>query len=109
MAHPTVPPVVPLRIDSGELAHPPGEVAFRGFDQQVVVVVHQAVGVAPPVIPLDHQRQEVHKRVTIGVIVYHGHPGIAPPRDVVERPWKLDPQRPRHLATLVAAMWRSKT
>jgi len=28
---------------------------------------------------------------------------------VVERPGKLDPQRPRHVLTLSAEMWRRKT
>jgi len=41
-----------LRIDAVQLPHTQGEIAVRRFDQEVIVVVHQAVSMTEPVIPL---------------------------------------------------------
>gem|GEM_PF-5278430 len=42
-----------LRIDASKLPHSSREIGIGSFNQQVVVVVHQAVAVATPIIPLD--------------------------------------------------------
>lgn len=38
-------PVEPLSVDPIEVSHRPGESCLRGLKQQVVVVVHQTVGI----------------------------------------------------------------
>ena len=63
-----------------------------GFVKRLVVVVDRAVGVSPAVVPLDHRREEVHERLTIGVLLDHGYPGVAPPGHVGEGLRTLDPQ-----------------
>ena len=47
-----------LRVDAVEAAHAVGETPELGFDDQVVVVRHQAEGVDPPVVPLDGLGEE---------------------------------------------------
>ena len=42
-----------LRVDAVEAAHAVGEAPELGFDDQVVVVRHQAEGVDPPVVSPD--------------------------------------------------------
>ena len=54
MPHAPMPPVEALGIDPVQLAHAFGQVAVRRLDQQVIVVVHQAVRVHGPVeVPHD--------------------------------------------------------
>jgi len=50
MAGPVVPAVVSLGIDAVELAHSHGEIGVWGRDQEVAVIVHEAVGMAKPVV-----------------------------------------------------------
>ena len=44
-------PVYPLRIDAVKLTHALGEISFRCFDYQMIMIGHLAVGVALPVKP----------------------------------------------------------
>ncbi len=57
-----------LGVDTVQLAHPGGQIAFRSFDQQVVVVVHQAVGMAEPVEAPDNLTRELKEQLTVAVI-----------------------------------------
>ena len=50
-----------LRIDAVQLPHTQGEIAVRRFDQEVIVVVHQAVSMTEPVIPLIDVLEGVQK------------------------------------------------
>ncbi len=50
-------PVDELGIDAIELAHAGREIAFRGLDDEVVVIAHLAPGVNRPVEPLTALRQ----------------------------------------------------
>jgi len=59
------------------LPHPPGEIGFRGFDEQVVVVVHQAIGVAAPAIAFHHLGQDLQEREAILVVQVDGLPGVS--------------------------------
>jgi hypothetical protein len=44
--------VVRLAIISIEPAHPLGQIRFGSFDEQVIVIVHETVGIAEPVLLL---------------------------------------------------------
>jgi len=46
-----VPSIESLGVNSIEVPHPPAEIALRGFDNQMIVIIHQAIGVAEPVEP----------------------------------------------------------
>ncbi len=46
MPHLTLAPVGLLRIDPIKLPNPLGQMPLRGFDQQMIMVIHEAVGVA---------------------------------------------------------------
>ena len=43
-------------------------VAFRGFDEQMVVVAHEAIGIKPPTLLADFLRQEVEEGLSVGVV-----------------------------------------
>jgi hypothetical protein len=46
MTRSLVAPVKELRVHTVELPHPQGEVAIRRFNQEMIMVVHEAVGMA---------------------------------------------------------------
>lgn len=96
MAHRLVPPVVALRVDAVELAHALGEIRLGGFDDQVIVVVHQTVGVTEPVKALDDVPQALQEGVAIGIVLEDVVPRIASGRHMIDRPVKLQPKRTRH-------------
>jgi hypothetical protein len=50
-----------LGIDAVQLPHTEGEIAVRRLDQEVIVVVHQAVGVADPIVAFVHMLEGVQK------------------------------------------------
>jgi hypothetical protein len=52
MAHLRMPPVVVLRIAAIQLPHAKREIRLRRLDEEMIVIVHQAVGVADPAIAI---------------------------------------------------------
>jgi hypothetical protein len=60
-----VPAVELLGIDTVELSHATRERWVNRLDEQVIVVRHQAVGVAEPVEPLDGLRQNLKEELPI--------------------------------------------
>jgi hypothetical protein len=42
--------VICLGVDAIQLTHPQGEISLRRLDKQMIMIVHQAVGMADPVI-----------------------------------------------------------
>ncbi len=59
MAHPPVPPIERLGVDSVELLHPPREVCPRRFHQQMVVIGQQAISMTDPAEVLDQGREGI--------------------------------------------------
>lgn len=53
VAHPAMPPVEALRVNAVKLPHAARQVGLEGFQQEVVMVVHQTVGMQLPVEPID--------------------------------------------------------
>ena len=53
MAFEPVPPVEPLGVDTVEPLHPGRNIRARCLDEQMEMVRHQAIGMAPPFEPLD--------------------------------------------------------
>lgn len=66
-----------------EVAHAGREVRLRGFDDEVVVVSHQAPGVDAPVIAVLYAAQDVDEDGTVAVIGDDWPPVVTACRDVV--------------------------
>lgn len=62
-------PVVALGVDAVESEHTLGQVRLGGFEYQVIVVVHQAVGVAEPVTADHNLAQALQEGVAICVVL----------------------------------------
>ena len=72
MACPLMTFIKKLCIDPIQLSHTQGEVAIRRFDQEVIVVVHHAVGVANPIVSLINVLECVQEVFAVMVILEDG-------------------------------------
>jgi hypothetical protein len=61
VADPFVPPVEALGVEPVEPTHAAGEVGFGGLEDEVIVVRHEAVGVAQPVAAVDRRAEDVQE------------------------------------------------
>ena len=57
----------------------------------MVVIDHQAVGVADPVEVLDHRAEDAQERMTVFVVLLNRLATITAGGEVVERAGKFDP------------------
>jgi len=70
VAGPAVPFVEELRIAAVQLPHPEGQIALRGLDEKVIMVGHEAVGVANPVVAFIDALEGVHELLLIAARGY---------------------------------------
>ena len=89
--------IVALGVDSIKLPHPRGEVAPGGFDEEVVVVIHQAVSMTEQVMPLRYRGEDIQKCLSIMIIVKYRLPSVPSGGHMVEGSWKLNSKRPCHI------------
>jgi hypothetical protein len=80
-----------LRVDPIQPAHAADKVGFGGLDQEVIMIAHQAVGVAAPALLMNFLCQSLEEGVAIGVILIDGLTGVAPGRQVIHCPRELRP------------------
>ena len=96
MANATMPPVKGLCIDTVQPQHAVTEVGLGRFQEEMIVIDHQAVGIASPVLLGHLPREQVDEAGAIAVVVIDGVPGVPARRDMIERPFELQPQLPGH-------------
>ncbi|BCS55432.1 hypothetical protein GSbR_00340 [Geobacter sp. SVR] len=64
--------IVCLGVDAVQMAHPGREITILGFNEKVVVIIHEAVGVAKPIEALHHLAEDIQEYVTVIVIFEDG-------------------------------------
>ena len=79
-----VPEVVGLRVAAIQLPHAEREIRLRRLDQQMIVIVHQTVGMAHPPIAIDNMGQQAQPLQAVPVVSHDVLPGVAPTRDMVD-------------------------
>ena len=77
MANPVVSYIKCLGIYPVELSHAAGKIAVRSFNDEVIVIIHKAVGVAEPVVTFVHPMQSFKEYLTVLVILVYLLTGIA--------------------------------
>lgn len=100
---PAMGPVGPLGVHTVEMAHATRQVAPRGLDQQMVMIGHQAVGMALPAEALQNLRHHAKESRAVGVRQIDVGKPISPCRYVIERAVEFDPQGPCHGPTIAPA------
>ena len=76
--------IEPLRVDAVEELHSTRQVGFRRFDQQVVVVAHQAVPMTDPAVPNDDITENLYESSPVFVVEEDVFSRISTTGDVVE-------------------------
>jgi hypothetical protein len=80
-----MPAIEGLGVNPVELAHAIREIAIRGFNHQMVVVDHQAVGVTEPMKSLRNLGEGVKKKLPVGVVFENWLSFVASGGDVIQR------------------------
>jgi hypothetical protein len=93
VADAAVAPVEALGIYAVQLAHAQRKVGIGGFEQQVVMVAHQAIGMADPAEAADDLTEHLQKQAAVFVVEIDVLPGIASGGDVVERTGEFESER----------------
>ena len=96
VSDPAVPAVEDLGVHSVQLPHASGEICLRGFYDEVVVVIHEAVGMADPVESIYHVSKDIEEVSSVLVIQEDGLLSVAPGGDMVEGTFEFYSQRPGH-------------
>ncbi len=65
----SMPFIKALRIEAVQLAHADGEISVRGFDEEMIVVGHEAVGVTKPMVTFIHMLKGMEKVVAVLIIL----------------------------------------
>jgi hypothetical protein len=91
------------------LPHAEGKISIRGFDHQVVVVVHETVGVAKPVVAFIDVGKDSEKRLPVLVILKYSFFVVSPVGDVIHRAGVFDAQRTSHEGSLSESSSKSQT
>jgi hypothetical protein len=81
--------VQPLGIDAFELPHPMGKIRVRRLHEQVVMVGHETVRVAPPVEALAHISEHPQEQLPAAVNAVDALTTVTARRDVLEGAEKL--------------------
>lgn len=91
MAHTMMLPIEVLCLATVQSPHAATQIGFGCFEQQMVVIAHQAEGITAPVLLEDLLPEEGKKTVAVGVIEEDRLLGITPRRDMMERPRIVQP------------------
>jgi hypothetical protein len=73
-----------LGVDAVDLLHELREIGFRFFDEQMIVVGHQAVGMADAIVVREGFSQDLQKDAFVLIIEKDRFPGVAPGGEVIE-------------------------
>ena len=93
MPHPRMSRVIRLCIVAIDLAHPERQISVQGFEQEMLVIVHQALGIAQPTIPINDMPEHGEWLRPVTVVHNDTLPGNAPTGDSIGNPRKLVTQR----------------
>ena len=69
MTRPLMSFIKKLGIDAIQLAHAERQVSLRRFNKQMIVVVHETVGVADPMIALINVAEHPEEGFTVAVVL----------------------------------------
>jgi hypothetical protein len=108
VAHPPVAPVEALGVDLIEPLQAACQVRLGGFDEQMVVIAHQAVGVESPALLGDLAAEQIEKRCAVPIIANDVRARIAARGDVIQRTGEFQTQRTGHAKMLIRLSYKVK-
>ena len=89
-------PVVVLGVHAVELSHPFREVCLRSFDDQVVVIVHEAVSVTEPPKPVPDAGEKIEEITPVLVSLEDLLTGVSSTGHMIDGARVFDAERTSH-------------
>ena len=77
------PVIKELGVNAVHLAHADGEIPVRRLDEKMVVVVHEAVSVAKPVVAFIDEAKDFEKGISVLVVFEYGFFIVASISDMI--------------------------
>ena len=90
MPHFSVATIEALGIHTVQLPHTAGEIRLRGVNQEMYVIVHQAVGMTAPTKALHYPSQGGQEQLTVLIVTKDSLACIPSRSDVIERTGEFD-------------------
>jgi hypothetical protein len=94
--YPAMPLIESLRIDTVQLPHAYRKISVGCINEQMVMIVHQTVGVAEPIIPKGNIRKGIQEHLSVLIVSENWLSLVSSARDVVDSTWKFYTQRTCH-------------
>ena len=79
-----------MRFVPQHILRPSGQGWRVGFNQQMVVIVHQTISVAIPIVAINRILQQHQKMLAISIITIDVFPSVTSPSHMIQRPAKLN-------------------
>jgi hypothetical protein len=104
-----VPLIESLRVESIQLSHTNTEVAIRSFNENVIVIAHEAVSVTDPIVTYIDPNQSIKKGLAVFVVLENSSPVIAAAGDVINSAWVFYAEGAYHINIVSACNRNIKT
>jgi hypothetical protein len=96
MPYPAMPLIESLRIDTIQLTHAYRKISVGCINEQMLMIVHQAIGVAEPIIPKGNIGECIQEHLSVLIISENCLSFVSSARDVINSTWKFYAQRTSH-------------
>lgn len=90
MPNPLMPMVRLLSVNAIQMAHPCGEICLLGFNNDVIVVLHQAPRIAKPAIAVADITEQIQPSQAVRIVHVNSFAPVAACRDVIKRAGEFD-------------------
>jgi hypothetical protein len=82
--------VISLGVNAVQLPHAEREVPFRRFDEEMIVVVHETIGMADPMIALVDTCEDPEECFTVAVVLENVLLLVSPGGNMINGAWIFD-------------------
>jgi hypothetical protein len=94
--YPAMPLIESLCIDTVQLPHAYRKISVGCINEQMVMIVHQAIGVAEPMVPKGNIPKGIQEHLSVLIVSENCLCFVSSARDVIDSTWKFYTQRTCH-------------
>jgi hypothetical protein len=96
VSYPPVPLIESLGVDTVQLPHANRKIPIRCVDQQMVMILHQAVGVAEPIVTKINILKRIQERLSVPIVSENCLSFVPSAGNVIDSTWEFYTQRTCH-------------
>jgi hypothetical protein len=100
VSNPTVSFIESLGIDPVQLSHAYGKISIGGINEEMVMILHQAVGMAEPIVPMGNMLKGVQEHLSVLIVFENCLSLVSSARDVIDSAREFYTQRTCHSYTI---------